>query len=119
MTLVLILTAIFNISLLVLLFGIAWCGNKSVKITNEILKEQRAATTSLSNLWIYYSNAEKEQIDTNKKLDEVYAFLKLTFNKDFAKKIEDVMRIKENVPNTVKVRCDDGEEHELAVDDGF
>ncbi len=69
--------------------------------------------------WIFYDTMRGEYEDTNRKLDEMLAFMKLTFNKDFAKKVEDVIRIKENIPTTVKIRCDDGLEHELPVDHGF
>ena len=105
MTLILILTVIFNISLIVLLAGIAWYACKSANY--------------LKDVWVYFNLASKEQADTNLKLDELLAFLKITFNKNFAEKLEDVIRAKEGLPPTVKVLCDDGKEHELPEDIGF
>ncbi len=69
--------------------------------------------------WIVSSNLHAELSDANKKAEEIMAFLKLTFNKDFAKKVEDVIHIKEGMPPTVKVLCDDGKYHDLPEDRGF
>ena len=105
MTLILILTAIFNVSVIILLAGIAWYLSRM--------------TNYLKDVWVYFNLASKEQADTNLKLDEMLAFLKITFNKNFAEKLEDVIRAKEGLPPTVKVLCDDGKEHELPEDIGF
>lgn len=69
--------------------------------------------------WIFYDNIFDELRTTNKKSDEVLAFLKLTFNRNFAQKIEDVMRIKSGAPQTIRRVCADGEEHEVPIDAGF
>lgn len=105
MTLIMLLTAIFNVSVLVLLAGIAWYASKTAAYMKDV--------------WIYFNLAAKEQGDANKRLDEIAAFLRLLFKKGHAEEIKDILRAKENAPRTVKVLCDDGEERELPMDEGF
>lgn len=119
MTLIVILTAIFNVSLLVLIAGAAWFLQKMITHLGAMAKEQAITNDYLKDLWMYYNTAAKEQADTNTKLDELTAFMKLTFNKDFAKKVEDVLRIKEDIPKTVMTLCDDGKYHDLPIDRDF
>lgn len=105
MTALAILICIFNVSLLVLLAGCAW-------YLSKIMRFQKDS-------WISFTNLHAELSDMNKQIKEVQAFLKLTFNKKFADKVEDMIHIKENILSTVKVLCDDGKYHELPEDRGF
>ncbi len=105
MTVIAVLMLIFNVSLVILIAGCAWYLSKLVKYQKDA--------------WIVSANLDAELSDANKKADEILAFLKLTFNKDFAKKVEDVIHIRENIPATVKVLCDDGKYHDLPEDRGF
>jgi hypothetical protein len=88
-----------------MLAGCAW-------YLSKLVKHQKDA-------WVSFTNLQAEMSDANKRSAEILAFLKLTFNKDFAKKVEDVIRIKENTPPTVKILCDDGKWHDLPEDRGF
>jgi hypothetical protein len=105
MTALAILICIFNVSLLVLIAGCAW-------YLSKIMRFQKDS-------WISFTNLHAELSDMNKQIKEVQAFLKLTFNKKFADKVEDMMHIKENIPSTVRVLCDDNKWHDLPEDKGF
>ena len=105
MNLIMILSVIINVSVIALLAGIAYFLYKILAV--------------LKDHWIFYDNMRGEYEETNKKMDDVLSFLKLTFNKDFAKKVEDVINIKENIPQTVRRMCDDGEYHEVPIDHGW
>ncbi len=110
-----LLIIIFDILAAVAIVGVF----KIFQYVVALAKDQAVTNGYLKELWMYYNDAAKEQADTNAKLDEMSAFLKLTFSKDFAKKVEDVIHIKENIPETVKVLCDDGKMHDLPVDVGW
>ena len=105
MTALAILICIFNVSLLVLIAGCAW-------YLSKIMKFQKDS-------WVSFANLHAEMSDVNKQIKEIHAFLKLTFNKKFADKVEDMIHIKENIPATVRVLCDDNKWHDLPEDKGF
>ena len=119
MILIVILTAIFNVCLLVLLGGAVWFLHKLNLYLSALAKEQADTNAQLKDLWMYYETAGKEQADTNKKLDELIVLFRGTFSKEFKDKFEDFVKIKENIPQTVKVLCDDGKYHDLPIDRDF
>lgn len=112
MILVLIPIAIFSA-------GAVWYLRKISEYTFKLCGEQAVTNGYLKDLWLYYENAAKEQVDTNKKLDELVALFRTTFTEKYAAKLDDVINIKKNMPETVKVLCDDGKYHDLPVDEGF
>jgi hypothetical protein len=105
MSLIVILNAFISISIISLLAGIAWFLHKILK-----LNEQE---------WVVSQLIRGALEDNNAKMAEMVSFFKVTFNKDFAAKIEDIVRIKENAPATVRRLCDDGEYHEVPIDKGW
>jgi hypothetical protein len=105
MTLIVVLNLFIEVVPIVLLAGIAWYAHKLV----ELKKKE----------WISNEYMRGEAESLNRKLVEIHDFLKLTFNKDFAAKVEDIIKIKESTPATTKRMCDDGQYHEVAIDHGW
>lgn len=77
----------------------------------------------LCDSWVFYDNLLKETQDMNKdiceKMNEMLAFAKLTFNQDFAKRLEETIKGKYNTTPTTMVLCDDGKERELPIEHGW
>jgi len=105
MTLTAILITFFDICLLV---GVIIGAIFSIKIYRI-----------LCDTWIPYENINSEIERSNAKFDELMAFMKTTFNNEFAKKVEDIMRVKAGMPQTTKIKGDDGNEYEVPVDPGW
>ena len=69
--------------------------------------------------WIFYDNLRGEAEDMNKKLTELNAFMKLTFNKKFAERVEDIIKIKNGTPATTEIIGMDGKPYVVPVDQGY
>jgi len=69
--------------------------------------------------WVFYDNLRGEAEETNKKLDELIAFFKLTFNKEFAQRVEDIIKIKNGTPATTEIIGMDGKPYVVPVDIGW
>ena len=100
--LIIIFKIIFDISWLVLLAVIAVYSVKSY-----------------NSRWLDSETAAIASKETNEKLDEILAFMKTTFNKEFASKVEDLIRMDHGRPSTMRKICDDGEVHEVPIDLGW
>ena len=100
--LIIIFKIIFDISWLVLLAVIAVYSVKSYK-----------------SRWLDSETAAIASKETNEKLDAILAFMKTTFNKEFAAKVEDLIRMENPKGQTMRRLCDDGETHEVPIDPGW
>jgi hypothetical protein len=74
---------------------------------------------SVSKYWILGEQVNEELRRNNANWETLFSQWKLTFDREFAKRIEDIIKGKyESIP-TVKMVCDDGVERELPIEQGW
>jgi len=75
--------------------------------------------TASCDSWIFYDNILSEAQTTNRKLDELFAFLNLTFKEGFAKRVEEIVKGKYDAIPMTKIIGDDGNSYDVPIDHGF
>jgi hypothetical protein len=74
---------------------------------------------SISKTWVLGELIKEEVDKSNRNWETLFAQWKLTFDREFAKRMEDIIKGKyESIP-TVKMVCDDGVERELPIEQGW